>query len=162
MSIQEELKQQAIEYGLCEQWQREWGDPTTADLCDKYIRGLDFCIKHEYPTVEYLDEHFKGKVEQYGIYINEEATSIGQTDVVVNGDSKVDIYSPIVSSIYVRHNSKIRLYVPAQAFVYVSMFNDCTVEVIEKGEGAKICVSLFGGTIVNEEKITRIHHKSKQ
>lgn len=162
MSIQEELKQQAIEYGLCEQWQQEWGDPTTADLCDKYIRGLDFCIKHEYPTVEYLDEHFKGKVEQYGIYINEEATSIGQTDVVVNGDSKVDIYSPIVSSIYVRHNSKIRLYVPAQAFVYVSMFNDCTVEVIEKGEGAKICVSLFGGTIVNEEKITRIHHKSKQ
>lgn len=162
MSIQEELKQQAIEYGLCEKWQREWGKPTIADLCDKFIKGLDFCIKHNYPTIDYLDRHFKGKVEQYGIYINERAVSHSQLYVVANGDSVVDVYASTVCSVYARHNSHIRLYVPAEAFMYVSMFDDCTIEVVEKGDGATICVSLFGGTIKNENMITRIHYKTKQ
>ncbi len=162
MSIQEDLKQQAIEYGLCEQWQREWGNPTIADLCDKFIRGIDFCIKHNYPTIAYLDKHFRGQVEQYGIYINEGADSKGQAFVVANGDSTIDVYAPIFCDIYARHNSHIRLYASADAFVYVSMYDNCTLEIMNKGQGAKICVSLFGGIITNEDMITKLYRKSKQ
>lgn len=159
MTISEELKQQAIECGLCKQWQAEWGTPTTKDLCDKFIRGIDFCIKHNYPSIDYMDKHFKGKVEQYGIYINEEAISQGQSDIIANGNSKIDVYAPAVCDIYVRHNSHIRLRVPRNGFVYVSMFDNCTLEVVEKGENAEICVSLYGGEIINGKLVTRVYNK---
>ena len=87
MKLQEELKQMAIVHGLCAQWQREWGNPDLAGLCDKYIRGLDFCIKHDFPSIEYMEKHFRGKVEDYGIYINDDMVSVNQKNVVIIGSS---------------------------------------------------------------------------
>lgn len=162
MELQEQLKQQAIALGLCEQWQQEWGTPDTAALCDKYIRGLDFCIKHDYPTVEFMQQHFKGKVEQYGIYINDKtAVAHNQRNVVLNGDSDitVEVDSGHQSDITVRHNSTVRLIVGNKAFVYVSLHDNSRLIVLRKGTDTRIAVSHFGGTIATPELVDKVYKK---
>lgn len=162
MTIQEELKRQAVELGLCKQWQDEWGEPNIAQLCDKYIRGLDFCIKHNYPSIDYLDKHFKGKVEKYGIYINEEAESVNQPDVVCNGNSNVRIKTNGVCDIYVRHNSEIHITTIGKAFVYVTMLDDSKLFIDSKDEMSRICVSQFGGTIETPNLVDKVYKKDFQ
>lgn len=162
MELQEELKQQAISLGLCKQWQEEWGNPNIAELCHKYIRGLDFCIKHDYPKLEYLEKHFKGKTEQYGIYISDNAIADNQQNVIANGASKILVRTNMVSDVTARHTSEIHIEALDRAFVYVSMHDDCKLIIDRKDPRAKICVSYWSGTIVNPELIDRIHDKNKQ
>ena len=161
MELQEELKQQAIKLGLCEQWQQEWGTPDLEQLCNKFIRGLDFCVKNDYPTLEYMDKHFKGKVERYGIYINEESYSWCQKNVVINGDSNVTVQTDRQCDITVRHNSVVHIEAYDNAFVYVSMHDNSRLVINYKSHNARICVSLFSGTIDQLELIDRVFNKKK-
>ena len=56
--LSEELKSQAIGLGLCEQWTNSWGNPSEQELINKFLHGIDFCIKHDYPTNEYIKKNF--------------------------------------------------------------------------------------------------------
>ena len=42
--LSEKLKSQAINLRLCKEWTNEWGEPDKYVLCEKYIRGIDFCM----------------------------------------------------------------------------------------------------------------------
>ena len=45
------LKQRAIEFGLCEQGKKEWGENHTIDaLLDKYVDGIEFIMSALHPT----------------------------------------------------------------------------------------------------------------
>lgn len=164
MSVQELLKSQAIDLGLCQQWQDEWGNPNVDDLCRKFIRGIDFCIKHDFPKVEQVNTLFQREdLERNGIYShpNIKSVSKGQKDVVSMGDSVVDVYVPdhALCDIYVRHNSRVNLHVGENAFVYVTMRDNGTLEVVHKGAKSKIKSSYFSGTFVNKEQLDTIHYK---
>lgn len=53
------LREDARKIGLCDQWYGEWKDETNQqELIDKYKRGLDFCIKHRWPSKSFIKEHF--------------------------------------------------------------------------------------------------------
>lgn len=164
MELQELLKKQAINLGLCQQWQDEWGSPDVDSLCDKFIRGIDFCIKHDFPSVDEVKYHFKREdIERNGIFAHEGTKSVsnGQKNVISMGESEVDVHVPDygVCDIYVRHNSKVNLHVGNNAFVYVTVMNDSVLNVCSKGEASKIKTSYFSGTIIGKELIDTIHNK---
>ena len=51
--LNSELRGHAVSYGLCTQWQGDWqNNKSQQELIGMYIRGIDFCIEHDYPTVE--------------------------------------------------------------------------------------------------------------
>lgn len=50
------LKNRAILLGLCTEWTEGWGNPDKQGLIDKYLHGIDFCIKHDYPTVDFIEK----------------------------------------------------------------------------------------------------------
>lgn len=53
--LNSELRGHAVSYGLCTQWQGDWqNNKSQQELIGMYIRGIDFCIEHDYPTVEYI------------------------------------------------------------------------------------------------------------
>lgn len=159
MELQEELKQQAISLGLCKQWQDEWGNPDIAELCNKYIRGLDFCIKHDYPSLDYLERNFKGKVEKYGIYINDNATVLNQRNIIANGSCKLFVEAGVVCDVTIRHTSEIHIVATNNAFVYVSMHDNSRLFIDKKDAGCRICVSHFGGEIVTTELVDKVYEK---
>ena len=162
MSIQEQLKNEAISLGLCQEWQNKWGDPDVDTLCDKFIRGLDFCIKHDFPKVEYIIANFSEQdLSRNGIYVEGKHEAKAQKHIVVMGDADVDIYVPEYSicDIYARHDSKVRLHLDDRSWGYITVLDNATVEVVRKGDGAKIKSSFFSGTIVNKEQFDTIHYK---
>lgn len=164
MQLQEFLKQEAIKLGLCQQWQDEWGNPDVDELCQKFIRGQDFCIKHDFPNVGHIREYFKREdLERNGIYCQPDvvASSVGQKNVIAMGNAMVDVYvqEDSICDIYVRHDSKVNLHVGDRAFVYVTMRDNGELEIKSKGQGAKIKSSVFSGTIDKVELIDTIHYK---
>lgn len=164
MSTQEYFKRQAIQLGLCQQWQDEWGTPDVDALCDKFIRGIDFCIKHNFPSVGEINSSFKrDDLERNGIYTQPDIKSIskGQKNVIAMGNAMVDVYVPDYSicDIYVRHGANVNLHVGENAFVYITMRDRGRLNVVSKGSKSKIKVSSFSGTIANPEMIDTIHYK---
>ena len=68
MELIEQLKQDGIAKGLCQPWQNKLRDGVSMKrLVDLYVRGIDFCIKNDYPTLDFIRENFKGKCEPYGV-----------------------------------------------------------------------------------------------
>lgn len=54
------MKSQAVGLGLCQQWTDEWADGTSKDeLVEKFVRGIDFCIEHNFPSCEVIRKEFE-------------------------------------------------------------------------------------------------------
>lgn len=148
-SESERLKAEAISLGLCEQWQSEWGSPSKDELCEKYIKGLDFCIKNNFPDLSYMKARFDGVMQKHGIFVDERAQLVNPLNVVANGSSECTVsydgYS--VGQIYVRHSSVVKVAVRERAVVNIRCYDNAVVEVACTGDDARVCVILRGGNV---------------
>ena len=103
--LQERYKKEAVGLGLCKQWTDDWGTPDQIQLIDKFKRGLDFCIKHNWPTVEDIQKNFPDELlKSQGIYVSN-GTSVNQEEVIVMGAAKVIVKTSCPCDLTVRHNS---------------------------------------------------------
>lgn len=89
MDLALQLRADGTEKGLCQEWQRK----LTRGLSIKrmvtlFIRGIDFCISRDFPTLGFMREHFKGKSEPYGAYVDDTVQLKNAPDTVLNGDCK--------------------------------------------------------------------------
>lgn len=152
MGVVEQLKQDGIEKGLCRLWQRKLtGKMSIAELSDLYIRGIDFCISEDYPTLDFMRANFKGKCEPYGICIDDEVTGVNNLkDVVLNGDSKamLEYDGFAVSRVYARHNTQASVNVSENALVTVDAFDNSRLVVAVSGDSARVIVNLYGNAKV--------------
>ena len=86
MELKKQLKQDGIAKGLCSQYQGLIDRSQSIEaLVRLFIRGIDFCIKHDYPTLEFMRENFKGKSEPYGGYVDDEITTFGLNSLAILG-----------------------------------------------------------------------------
>ena len=61
----EELRNKAVELGLCDQWQGLWSnDWNDNKMIAKYKEGIDFCLANDFPSVEYIKSHFKCDISE--------------------------------------------------------------------------------------------------
>ncbi len=152
MEIVEQLKQDGIAKGLCRLWQMKLKSGLdVAELSDLYIRGIDFCISEDYPTIDFLRDNFKGKCEPYGIYIDDEVTGANNIkNAVFNGNCKAmleyDGFS--VSNIYARHNTQASVNVSENALVTIDAFDNSRLVVAVSGNSAIAFVNLYGNASV--------------
>ena len=148
MELNRQLKQDGIAVGLCSQYQ---GLLDRSDTVEKmvrlFIRGIDCCIKNDYPTLEFMRKNFKGKSEPYGGYVDDEITGLRNApDVVLNGECKAileyDEYS--VSRIYIRHSSQAAVNVSDHALVTIDAFDNSHLVVAVAGGDAQVLVNKYG------------------
>lgn len=137
MELQQELKNKAVSLGLCQQWQDEWGTPDTDALIKKYIKGIDFAIKHDFPSVKYINKSFsKDDLHKHGVYCDDKFKINGTERVlVILGDSNgtIDIGGYGVCTIYVRHNSNVKITVNGFASVIIKVYDNAKADVSAKG-----------------------------
>ena len=132
MELVQQLKEDGKAKGLCRMWQMKLKTGLDYEqLIQLYIRGIDFCISENYPTLDFIREHFKGKCEVYGVFVDDEVTDkVNLPDVVLNGDCKAmleyDGYS--VSRLYVRHDSEVAVIVSDNAIVTIDLFDNGACE----------------------------------
>lgn len=148
MELVEQLRKDGTEKGLCLLWQRKLrGNLDTEALVKLYIKGIDFCICEDYPTLDFLRAHFKGNSEPFGVYIDEDMpTLINKPDLVLNGACRgmleYDRYS--VSRLYVRHTSEIAVNVSDHAILTIDVFDYSKLHLSVVGDDASIILNVYG------------------
>ena len=164
MDKYQKLKEDGIAHGMCEKFQNEWVEPTAAELCRMFFRGSDFCIEHDWPSMEMARKFFSiEELTANGIYI-EDGTSEGQSNVAVLDNAEVHIYvAPFkICDVYARHNSKVHLHLSTGSFCYISVLDNAEVHVDEKMGGARLKASYYSGSIVEPDMFDTIHDKNKE
>lgn len=150
------LKQQAISLGLCEKWQSEWGNPDECDLIDKYLRGIDFCIKNNFPTNEYIKENFhKDILHARHIFVDENFADSNPDVCVVNGSctGNISFRAFAVGTLYARGNSVVDVEVGDFAVISIRIHDDAVVRVHNRN--GKVFAYLYGGCVTGDNVIIR-------
>jgi hypothetical protein len=126
------LKKQAVELGLCEDWQREWKrDTSKQELIDKYFNGLDFPMRHHWPSNNYIKDNFGQELlRRNNILVDDKYSLLNPQEAVIlgNAEAAVRVNGHNHSVIYIRDNSAVKLYVKNTAFVIVHLFETAHVE----------------------------------
>lgn len=148
MELVEQLRKDGTEKGLCRLWQMKLrGNLDTEALVKLYIKGIDFCICEDYPTLDFLRAHFKGNSEPYGVYIDEDMPTLAnKADLVLNGACRgmleYDGYS--VSRLYVRHTSETAVNVSDHAVLTIDVFDHSKVHLSVVGDDASVILNVYG------------------
>ena len=98
---------------LCDEWYGEWKDNCGVDiLLNKYVRGIDFCIENDYPSLDFIRRNFKKEdLHRHHIYLDEEV-SLNESEsgyyVFLGHCTGTAWFTGFVAvTIYMRHDSNI-------------------------------------------------------
>ncbi|MDE5944738.1 MAG: hypothetical protein K2G93_04040 [Rikenella sp.] len=144
--LRQELKTAALRHDLCGPWQRMLDRAADkATLVQMYMRGIDFCFGWDFPTVEYIERHFKGECERYGLHVNETFRSRNERKVALVGrcDATLDYDRYEVAQVFVKHDSHARLDVRGHSLVTVDCFDASRLD-IRADEGSRVTVYRYG------------------
>jgi hypothetical protein len=158
------LLNQAITLGLCQPWQQAWGTPDQQGLIDKWLHGIDFAIKHNYPTNTFIKENFdKAILHKNGIFVDEDVQKRNIPQIaVLNGNCKgtllFDGFS--VCDVYVRHDSEVTIDCSQYCKVFINVYDRAKVNVIQK-DIASVYVYIHGEDCTVEAEGDVLQRKSQ-
>ena len=158
------MKEEAVSLGLCKQWTSEWSDGSSRDeLVDKFVRGLDFCIEHDWPSVDVMKRDFGDVIHRHGVYADERVDLDEASTVVLNGCCVADLrYSGnSVGDVYVRHDSRACVVAHGLARVHVTVYDRGVVSVC-CDEDAQCFIYLHGGEVLSLEGNGKIVVRDKR
>lgn len=147
-ALNKELKEKAISLGLCEQWQHEWkSDSNYFELLDKFKRGQDFCIKHDFPSLEFFRDCNEAKpyLEPNGVFLDElpsySSSRLENDTYVCLGECEGDMHFGRwgTAVVYLRHQSKIRIIADEFSKISVRLYDDSSV-IIDSDSSASVRV----------------------
>lgn len=161
MELQEQLKQEAIQLGACNDGIASWGEPTIDDLCIKYFKYQDFCIKHDFPSVGVIKQLDQDVLRKHGIFVTGKEIVHSLKDIVVMGDAEVSVHVMCPCNVTVRHNGIAKIFVEDDVLCYVDVHDNANIKVCYKEANARVAVSYYGGTIENKEMVDKIYYKEK-
>ena len=151
------LRNKARQLGLCDQWYKDWSDnETMQQLLEKYLRGIDFCIKHDYPNLDFARKVFpKDILIANGIFLDSciDASNLMRSVALGESIGILRYSGNKTGNIYVRHHSNLRIEVDESSKVFVEAYDNCRVHVVAKGF-SKAFVYWHGGEITYEGNVT--------
>ena len=149
------LRDQARELGLCDEWYGGWKNETKQQLIEKYLKGIDFCIKHDYPSLDFIERNFDEEtLIENGIFVNHYIEAENTRMVVALGNSSGSLrYNGVCScEVYVRHNSEVDITAADGAKVFVEVYEQGKIHITSSG-AAKVFVYKHGGDVVYEGNV---------
>ena len=84
--VTKHLAKAAQANGICTPWLNELKSLDDKDaLVDMYIRGIDFCLEHDYPSNDFIRENFKGVMEKHGVFLDDAIALQNQSKCIALG-----------------------------------------------------------------------------
>ena len=132
-NISTALREEAISLGLCKKWTEEWQDNTGTDaLIDKFKRGLDFCIKHDWPTTEAIKRMFPTlDLVRNGVYVDQRLDFIDGNELhhgtyVLMGKCTGTLrFAPwTAATVYLRHDTHVSIEAGENAVIFVHLYDN--------------------------------------
>ncbi len=138
-NLSETLKQQATSLGLCQHWQKAWGDCDQQQLIDKFKKGLDFCLERQWPTPDFIRANFDANLlADNQIYVSEHLSLRNAPNgvYVLNGECTGTLHfsSWAAATVYVRHNCRMSIIAEDFAKVFVRVYDEAEVNVCDVGD----------------------------
>lgn len=150
-----QMRKDGVDKGLCRLYQGKLKDGLTVEqLADLFKGGIDFCINNDYPTLDFLREHYKGKCEPYGVYIDESTGQLHNPGtIVLNGACKafINYNGNKVSRLYARHESVCAVVVGGAANITIDLFDNAHLVVAVAGSDARVSVNVYGNARVEQK-----------
>lgn len=142
--INNELRSSAIAHGLCAKWQRDWKEVWDFNtLAKKYLMGIDFCFKHEYPSNEYILSNFEQSFRRsVGIIVDDNYSLLNPEVCAIMGSSnaKVRTNSNTVSSIWIKDNAEVTLIARGRSSQHVHVFGNVKINVEDCETNAEVLI----------------------
>lgn len=169
MDLAKELAKRAKKNGICKPWYEELKSlQDKKAMIEMYLKGIDFCLANDYPGNDFIRKHFKGEMEQFGVFLDDEI-NIGNPRKCVclgNTSGRIDIDGFNVCEIFAKHNARLDIYAKGNAFVIIDVFDNSEVNV-HASDRAKVCVNRYiGNNIVMkgeaDEAFVKIRDKQKK
>ena len=153
--------------GICTPWLNELKTTNDKDaLVDMYVRGLDFCLAHDYPSNDFIREHFKGIMEKHGVFLDDAIELQNQCKCIALGETTgrvaADGYS--VVEVWAKHQSSLNIIAKDNAFVMVDVYDNAVVNVYAY-DRAKVCVNKHGGKVTynaTDDAVVKFREKSNK
>lgn len=167
--LTKELAKQAKANGICTPWHKELLKLQDADvgaLAEMYLKGIDFCLSNDYPGNDFLREHFKGKMERYGIFLDDNINIKDKPKCVCLGTTcgRIEASGFNVCEIFIKHESGVNVIAKDNAFVMIDIFDNANVSVYAS-DRAKVCINRYGGRIseiATDDARVKIREKNKK
>lgn len=161
MDLQDLILEKGKSIGMCEKYQKILQLRMNIDkLCGLYHSGLDFCIEKKFPDDSIISLIDKTILERNGIFYSTKDKKVFDIrNIVVNGDSDLDIYVTSVSDITIRDNSVCRIHLLEGSYAYITLRDKSIVYVAEKRDKSRILMSYFSGDIKNADMFDKINYK---
>lgn len=119
------LRNEADSLGLCEEWHNAWQDNSTQqELINKYLRGIDFCLQHHWPSNGFIKSHFdKALLRKNNILVDDRRSLLNPPMAIILGNSHaiIRVVGNNPSRIYLNGNTEASLYVHTNAKVIVEV-----------------------------------------
>ncbi len=167
MNLSKELARQAKAKGICTPWHNELLKLQNKEAMVKmYLKGIDFCLANNYPPNDFIREHFKGVMEEQGVFLDDSIKVVNMPKCVCLGTTcgSIEAAGYEVCEIYVKHNSELNVIAKDNAFVMIDIYDDAIISVYAS-DRAKVCVNHHGGSVnryAMNDAIIKIREKDKK
>lgn len=141
-----ELKQKALEHGLCDKWAAKWTDDYTVNDLLKMlmsIDGMQFLAEKEFPSIGYIIRNGGEHLTEYGIYakkLEDVTLPIYGVKIHILG-SNCNVYVPdwYVGIVYVSNTSNVKFYIGDECDVRIRCYKpNSNVIIASKGSESKV------------------------
>ena len=135
--------------GMCEGGLAAWSEELDQDaICKTMHKYLDFILERDYPSSEFIEEHFDREIlHNNRIYVNEDFSTdnIPNGSYILNGSCTGNIASIGYAAVtlHIRHTGKMVIRAKGMSCVYVRVYDDAEVEVHQE-ERSKVHVYRYG------------------
>lgn len=120
-------------------------------LLEMYVKGIDFCLANDFPTNDYIRDNFAGKMESYGVHLDESLNLSNNRRIIALGRclGRIETNMYNVSEFFLKHDSDLLVIAKGHSFVMIDMFDNSKLHVIASAD-AKVCVNHYGGDLKTE------------
>lgn len=150
-NLGKKLKSQAEMLGACDKGLDNLEKLNEQELVNRYIHFIEFAIDKNFPSNEFIKENFdRSLLEHNNIYVDSviERRNARQVVVVQGSSSGVLLYDGYTTAdVYVRHNSEITIDCTRMSKVFISVYDNAKVKVLQR-DGASVYVYLHGDNCV--------------
>lgn len=136
------LREEGRFLGMCDEFYNEKWDYSQEQLVQRMFKGIDFCLKHHWPSNEFIKKNFQRDfLRSQGVFVDDEYSTCNVQESLVLGGSKIRYrYSgKYYGNIRVRDLSMADVTARGDGLVIIHLFERACAKV-EQSEKAKVAV----------------------
>lgn len=153
--INSELKAQAIAHGMCADWQGKWEyDMPCDELAELMYKGINFCLKHNWPECAFLTNNFSvDERRRNNIIANDTYSLLNPEKTLVLGKSECKIrFNGLTSgNVYLRDNANVIITAKNRSRVYVKVHGNVNLTASTEDVAKIVIVKCSPGSVIKTD-----------